>query len=39
MLIASLRDVIRQQSSEIEALQTQLKETKATSNNISDSQV
>ena len=39
MLIASLRDVIRQQSVEIEALQTQLKETKATSNNISDSQV
>jgi hypothetical protein len=39
MLIASLRDVIRQQSAEIETLQTQLKETKATSNNISDSQV
>ena len=39
MLIASLRDVIRQQSVEIEALQTQLKETKATSNKISDSQV
>lgn len=39
MLIASLRDVIRQQSGEIEALQTQLKETKATSNNTSDSQV
>jgi hypothetical protein len=38
MLIASLRDVIRQQSAEIEALQTQLKETKATSNE-SDSQV
>ena len=39
MLIASLRDVIRQQSVEIEALQTQLKETKATSNPTSDSQV
>jgi hypothetical protein len=39
MLIASLRDVIRQQSVEIEALQTQLKETKATSNKISDSQL
>ena len=40
MLIASLRDVIRQQSTEIEALQTQLKEMKVTSNNnISDSQV
>jgi hypothetical protein len=40
MLIASLRDVIRQQSAEIEALQTQLKKTKATlNNNISDSQV
>jgi hypothetical protein len=39
MLIASLRDVIRQQSVEIEALKTQLKETKTTSNNISESQV
>ena len=39
MLIASLRDVIRQQSVEIEALQAQLKETKATSKSISDSQV
>lgn len=39
MLIASLRDVIRQQSAEIEALQIQLKETKAMSNNINSSQV
>lgn len=40
MLIASLRDVIRQQSEEIEALHTQLKETKATlNNNIVNSQV
>jgi hypothetical protein len=39
MLIASLRDVIRQQSVEIETLQTQLKEMKATSNHIGDTQV
>ena len=39
MLIASLRDVIRQQSVEIEALQTQLKDSRATSNKASDSQV
>ena len=39
MLIASLRDVIRQQSVEIETLQTLLKEMKATSNHISDTQV
>ena len=39
MLIASLRDVIRQQSGEIETLQTQLKEMKLTLKNTRDSQV
>ncbi|KAF8806612.1 hypothetical protein BYT27DRAFT_7168071 [Phlegmacium glaucopus] len=39
MLIASLRDVIRQQSTEIEALQIQLKEMKTKSNNTSESQL